>query len=739
MACWKARVASEEEQRSRTKTAPAPGWQSSSWASRVQSCRRCWHADPSDARSGRPRPRGVGVDDGRYVPLALPRSPPRVARRAGGGRVRPGVRHAAAGRAEAVAVRGARGRRRRRAPLLHASGQRPCHLRHRSGPARSYAPAPRTPPHRVPGAAGHVCLHAGAAKGARRSARGVRRADLRRREGSRTSFFRGRERPVRATLSTVPQEVPMAFFSAMTLVLLAGWLVVTTPEPIAAAETPRRGGVLLAVIAAEPPSLDPHQESTFACIQLVAPLYSTLVQIDPYSYPKIVGDVASDWRIAPDGLTYTFRIRPGIRFHDGSPLTAADVKATYDKIVFPPEGVRSIRKNAYTAIGSIEAPDSSTVVFKLKFPSASLLANLASPWNVIYPKKYLDKDPNYFKTNIVGSGPFKFKNYTRGSSFEGERNPDYFVKDRPYLDGYKFFISPETSVRAAALRSGRAFIEFRTMPGAEVDAIRKQLGSKIVVQETPGTGLFGIAINNTVKPFTDVRVRKALTLAFDRYTASRVLYPLASLRDVGGLMRPATEWAMSEGELQKLPGFGKDMEKNRAEAKRLLAEAGYPNGFKVVLKNRNIKIPYQDFAVFVIQEWRKIGVEAEHRPLETAAWFADGRDTASFELIINGTFNYMDDPDLFLERYTTGDPNNWGRFSDPRIDDLFARQTRALDPSERKRLVNELEKIVLENAYHIPGLWWARSMVHWAKVKNYVAPPNHYSNQKLQDVWLAED
>jgi len=526
-----------------------------------------------------------------------------------------------------------------------------------------------------------------------------------------------------------------ALFTVLALVLI-GSLVVTI---VRAAETPRRGGVLLAAIGADAPSLDPHQEQTFATIELVAPLYSTLLQIDPLQYPKIIGDVATEWKIAPDGLAYTFKLHQGIRFHDGSPLTAADVKATYDKVVFPPEGDRSIRKNAYTAIGSIEAPDPSTVVFKLKFPSASLLANLASPWNVIYPKKYLDKDPNYFKTNIVGSGPFKFKNYTRGSSFEGERNPDYFVKDRPYLDGYKFFISPETSVRAAALRSGRAFIEFRTMPGAEVDAIRKQLGSKIVVQETPGTGLFGIAINNTVKPFTDVRVRKALTLAFDRHTASRVLYPLASLRDVGGLMRPGTEWATSEAELQRLPGFGRDMEKNRAEARRLLAEAGYPNGFKVILKNRNVKVPYQDFAVFAIQEWRKIGVEAEHRPLETAAWFADGRDTGSFELIISGTFNYIDDPDLFLQRYTTGDPSNWGRFSDPRIDDLFSRQTRALDPSERKRHINEIEKIVLDNAYYIPGLWWRRAVVHWAKVKNYVAPPNHFSNQKLQDVWLAED
>src|SRR5713101_5802278 len=508
---------------------------------------------------------------------------------------------------------------------------------------------------------------------------------------------------------------------------------------MAQSETPRRGGVLLAAIAADAPSLDPHQEQTFATIQPVAPLYSTLLQIDPYSYPNVIGDVASEWKIAPDGLTYTFKIRPGIRFHDGSPLTAADVKATYDKIISPPPGVRSIRKNTYTAVQSVDTPNDSTVVFKLKFPSASLMVNLASPWNVIYPKKYLDKDPNYFKANVMGSGPFKFKSYTRGSTFEGERNPDYFVKDRPYLDGYKFFVSTETSSRAAALRSGRAWIEFRTMPAAEVEAIRKTLGNKVVVQDTAATGLFGIAMNQTVKPFTDVRVRKALTLAFDRYTGGRVLYPIASLRDVGALMRPATEWAMSDADLQKLPGFGRDMEKNRAEARRLLAEAGYPNGFKVVLKNRNVRVPYTDFAVFVIQEWKKIGVEAEHRPLETAAWFADGRDTGHFEAIVGPGVEYMDDPDVILRRYLPGDPDSWGRYTDPTLDDLFARQARSIDPGERKKLVIEIQKRVLDNAYYLPGLWWTRRVVHWAKVKNYIAPPNHYSNQKLQDVWLSED
>jgi peptide/nickel transport system substrate-binding protein len=507
----------------------------------------------------------------------------------------------------------------------------------------------------------------------------------------------------------------------------------------AAADAPRKGGVLLAVIGADPPSLDPHQESTFANIQLVAPLYSTLLQIDPYNYPKVIGDVASEWKISPDGLTYTFKIRPGIKFHDGSPLTAADVKATYDKIVFPPQGTRSVRKIHYSAIERVEAPDPQTAVFKLKFPSASLLDNLASPWNVIYPKKYLDKDPNYFMKNVVGSGPFKFKSYTRGATFEGERNPDYFVKDRPYLNGYKFFISPETSVRAAAIRSGRAYIEFRDLPNSEVDAIKKQLGDKVAVQETSQVGQFGIAMQNTVKPFTDIRVRKALTLGFDRYTAGKVLFPLTGLRDVGGLMRPGTEWAIPQAELEQIPGFWRDAEKSRTEAKRLLAEAGYPNGFKTVMKNRNVKLPYQDLAVYVIQEWRKIGIEVENRPLETAAWFADGRDTGNFELFLQPTVEFMDDPDQFLNRYTTGAPANYGRFSDPVLDDLFSRQARTVDPAERKKLVIQLQKKVLEQAYYMPGLWWTRRVVHWAKVKNYVAPPSHYTNQKLQDVWLSED
>ena len=150
------------------------------------------------------------------------------------------------------------------------------------------------------------------------------------------------------------------------------------------AQAPRPGGELTFAVAETPPSFDGHRETTFAMLHPVAPHYSTLLRFDPENYPKIVGDVAESWTVSRDGLTYTFKIRRGIKFHDGSPLTARDVKATYDRIIFPPEGVASARKVLHAMVDKMEAPDDTTVVFRLKYPAASMLANLASPWNFIY-------------------------------------------------------------------------------------------------------------------------------------------------------------------------------------------------------------------------------------------------------------------------------------------------------------------------------------------------------------------
>jgi peptide/nickel transport system substrate-binding protein len=504
-----------------------------------------------------------------------------------------------------------------------------------------------------------------------------------------------------------------------------------------AAEQPHSGGILRVALAGDPPSLDMHQEQTFMVAIPLSPCYNTLVQFDPHAYPKIVGDLADSWTVSDDHLTYTFTLHQGVQFHDGSALTAADVKASWDTIVFPPEGVASPRKSYYEAIKRIEAPDPSTVVFHLHYPSASFLAMLAHPANFIYAKKYLDQDVNYYKQHVMGTGPFKLKRYVRGSYIEVERNPHYFRKGLPYLDGAKYFIIQDTSARATAIRSGRVDVEFRSLPPSEVETIKAELGDRVVVGHPPPSGQFGVAVNVAKKPFDDERVRKALTLAIDRYDMAKTIGPLTGLDSVGGLEPPWTPWALKPEELQELPGFRQDHEANIREAKRLLAEAGYPNGFKVVLTNRAVKLPYIDFAVYLISAWKEIGVEVEHQLQESTTW-SQSRLTRDFELLVDpfGSASVAD-PDELMVKFTTGGSPNWGRFSDPQADKLFEQQRTALDPEKRSELVKAMQKDILQHAWWIPGLWWSRLEVHTARIRNYEPMPSHWQNRRLEDVWRA--
>jgi peptide/nickel transport system substrate-binding protein len=412
------------------------------------------------------------------------------------------------------------------------------------------------------------------------------------------------------------------FKAGVSLLGIVPLLGLWSAPPAGAAEKPRHGGILRVALAGDPPSLDMHQEQTFKVMIPMSTCYNTLVRFDPHDYPKIIGDLAQSWTASDEGLTYTFTLHKGVKFHDGSELTSADVKASWDKIVFPPEGVVSPRRSLYEAIKSIEAPDPGTVVFRLHYPSASFLSMLAHPAGLIYAKKHLDEDIHYYKQHVMGTGPFKLKEYVRGSYLEVERNPDYFKHEQGllYMDGVKYYMMPDTSARANSIRAGRTDVEFRSLPPAEADAIKEHMGAAVVVRYPKARIHWGVAINVDRKPFDDVRVRKALTLAIDRDEMAKVIGPLSGLETVGGLMHPDTPWALGPEELQELPGFRKDHEANLREAKRLLAEAGYANGFKTVLTNRAVKLPYIDLGVYLISSWKKIGVEAEHKLEESATW-----------------------------------------------------------------------------------------------------------------------
>ena len=507
------------------------------------------------------------------------------------------------------------------------------------------------------------------------------------------------------------------------------------------------GGELIFAVAEAPPSFDGHRETTFAMLHPIAPHYSTLLRFDPQNYPKIVGDVAESWTVSKDGLIYTFKIRKGIKFHDGSPLTAKDVKATYDKIIFPPEGVASARKASYAVVTSVGVPtgfgetaDDYTVVFRLRHPSASFLANLASPWNFIYKAEILAKDPRWYEKNIMGSGPFTFVEYVPGAQWVGKKNPDYYMKDRPYLDGYRAIFIKDTSPRVAAIRSGQALIEFRGFNPAARDDIVKALGDKATVQESPWTCDLTVTINNEKKPFDDPRVRKALTLAIDRREASKALSQISLMKHVGGLFRPGSEFATPEAELTKLAGFGKNIEAARKEARRLLKEAGVAEGFSFTLKNRNVREPYEVTGVFVIDQWRQIGLNVTHIPQEGGPYFGDFRQ-GNFDTGIDFACDFLDEPDLQLLKFVSSDksPINYARYKDTVLDDLYEKQSQTINPKERLKLLRQFEKRVLdEQAYQFHVLWWQRIIPHHAKVKGWKITPNHYVNQDLRDVWLAE-
>lgn len=535
-------------------------------------------------------------------------------------------------------------------------------------------------------------------------------------------------------------KIRLRLAAGLIAVALVGVLIAVGPVSAAQRGKGRAGGVLVFAVGGTPPSFDGHRETTFAMLHPVAPHYSTLLRFDPQAYPKIIGDLAESWKISKDGLTYTFKIRKGVKFHDGSQLTAKDIRATYEKIIFPPEGVASARKASYSAVEKIETPDIYTVIFRLKHPSASLLANLASPWNFIYKAAILEKDPRWYEKNIMGSGPFVFGEYVPGSHWVGKKNPNYFMKGRPYLDGYKAIFIRDTAARVASVRSGQALIEFRGFNPAARNDIVKTLGKKVRVQNSPWVCNLTVTLNNQKKPFDDVRVRRALTLAIDRREASRALSKISLMKHLGGLFRPGSPFATPEAELAKLPGFGKDINAARKEAKRLLKEAGVPEGFSFTLKNRNIKEPYEVTGVYVIDQWRKIGLNVTHVQQEGGPYFNDFRQ-GNYDAGIDYACDFMDEPDLQLLKFISSDKSsiNYARYNDRVLDDLYEKQSQATNPKERLKLLRQFEKRVLdEKVYQFHILWWQRIITQWTKVRQWKITPSHYVNQDLRDLWLAE-
>jgi peptide/nickel transport system substrate-binding protein len=513
-------------------------------------------------------------------------------------------------------------------------------------------------------------------------------------------------------------------------------------SPAIAEEEPKHGGNLNYMIPADaPPSFDGHRESTYATVHSVAPFYSVLIRVNPENPSNttdFVCDLCSEMPQPTDnGKTYTFKIRQDVKFHDGSQLTAADVAASYKKIVFPANGQLSARSSNYMMVDSVEAPDPSTVVFHLKFATSAFLPALADPFNFIYKESVLDKDPRWYEKNILGSGPFKFVDYQVGQSIKGERNPNYYHKGLPYLNGFTGIYADKQAVRVEAIRADRAAIEFRSMPPSARDELVKALGDKIIVQESDWNVASAVTPNHKRKPFDDPRVRRALTLAIDRWHGAPAISKIAIVKTVGGIVFPGSPLAATKEELGQVAGFWPDIEKSRAEARRLLKEAG-AEGLSFELLNRNVDQPYKYVATWLIDEWSKIGLHVKQRVAPTGPWFEAMRN-GDFDVVLEAPGHGMVNPLLDLQKAlpATVASENYGNYDDPQEVEIYEKMLHETDPAKQRALMRQLEKYVLDDQSHmIWVLWWHRVVPYRSYVKGFKIAPTHFINQDLAQIWL---
>ena len=503
-------------------------------------------------------------------------------------------------------------------------------------------------------------------------------------------------------------------------------------------QIPELGGTLHFAVVTEPPHYDCHGTTNFGISHTVFPHYSRLLKYDgDWRSSRIVGDLAETWTVSADGLAYTFKLLSGVSFHDGSTLTAHDVKATFERIVNPPEGVLSARQMFYRDIRAIETPDDATIIFRLDQANSSMLDAFASPWTCVYSAARLQEDPRFPETTIMGTGPFVFSRHIKGQSLESKRFDRYFRQGLPYLDGFKaHYVKPGTLV--PGLTAGQFDIEFRGLSPIERDQVNERLKDDAVTREGPWNTALTITFNTRRPPYDDLRVRQALTMAIDRWGGAEALSKVSLLKHAGGFMRPGTDFALPESELIKMPGFGRDIDRSRTEASRLLTEAGFPR-LKIVLLNRDTGQPYGPAGAFVVDQWKRAGLLVEQRQLDPSQYY-DAISQGDFDAAIDLVSDFSDEPNSFYIRLLSRgrSPVSFAGHGDTMIDELFDLQKRALDRNERRRLVHAFETRALRQAFNVPLLWWQRIVVHHKKVKGWRLFASHHLGQDLAEVWLDQ-
>ena len=475
------------------------------------------------------------------------------------------------------------------------------------------------------------------------------------------------------------------------------------PDP-----NPKHGGVLRMGITNRVPHFDLHQSGTYNNLGSMGCMFDNLIRRDPRDGGKtIIPDLAHSWDIAKDRKTYTFYLRKGVPFHDGAEMTSDDVKATFDRIVWPPQGISIPRSILFRAVSAVNAPDKYTIEFKLSEPRppAFIMAAIASGWNVIVRKKTLE-DNNYNLRKVAsypGTGPFKTVRRVENEIWVVERNKDYWNKGLPYLDGIEFYnLVPFSPELGSGILSGRVdyarvvdpvtFKKAQGAPGMSVSSFNQSV-------------IHATYVNTKKKPFDDPRVRRAMHLALDRPILIEAIKDVAPMQ-IGGFLYPFSELATPKAELVKRIGYQDDPTAAETEAKALMAAAGYKDGIKgldyLIRDLASYRVWSQAIQAMLQQT---LNIQCNLRNVVESVWFDDIAN-GHFDLAIGAVVSTLLDPsDYFNAWYHTGGPQNYSSYSNAKFDVILDQIDREVDPSKRQALIRESEMIFEQDPPLLPVAW----------------------------------
>ena len=529
----------------------------------------------------------------------------------------------------------------------------------------------------------------------------------------------------------------LAFAVAMAFVAVALALTLVVSPVLAE----KQGGTLRIYHRDNLPSGSIHEEATISTVQPFMGVYNNLVVFDQgkklNTTDTIVPDLAESWSWDASKTKLTFKLRQGVKWHDGKPFTAKDVQCTWNKLggKDPDDFRRNPRAIWYQNVKEVAVNGDHEATFVLNRPQSSLLNMLASGYTPVYPCHVSTKD---MRTNPVGTGPFKFVEFKRGDVVKFARNPDYWKKGRPFVDAIEWKVIENRSTRILAFVAG----DFDMTFSADVTVpLLKDVSSqapKAICELQPTYVSTNLIVNQKAAPFNDPKVRKAMALALDRKTYIDILS--GGKAQLSGVMMPPPEgvWGTPPDVLQTVPGYSADVEKSRAEARKIMEGLGYSDAkpLKVKVSTRNIAI-YRDPAVILIDQLKKVHIDGELEVIDTSIWHAKVT-RGEYAIGLNLTGVGVDDPDVNLyENYSCASERNLTKYCNKEVDALIDKQSQEPDMAKRKQIVWEIEKRLAEDLAR-PIILYDRAATCWQPhLKGFVLHHNSiYNNWRFEDVWL---